>query len=121
MKGRGQARCVRISELFADQARPLGDCTEYRLPSLISSDMRDVNMTPKQIVKLRASLGFTQQQLADKLGTPQPTVARWESGTTKPHRLYVEKLEELKKTVKKDGLTRKTLLQEPTPGRATSG
>ena len=57
-------------------------------------------MTPKQIIQLRTSLGFTQQQLADKLGTPQPTVARWETGKTKPHRLYVEKLEELQKTVK---------------------
>ena len=58
-------------------------------------------MTPKQIVKLRTALGFTQQQLADKLGTPQPTVARWETGKTKPHRLYVEKLEELQTQAKK--------------------
>jgi DNA-binding transcriptional regulator YiaG len=58
-------------------------------------------MSPKQIIKLRQLLGFTQQQLADKLGAPQPTVARWETGRFKPHRLYVEKLEELQKTVEK--------------------
>ena len=58
-------------------------------------------MTPKQIIKVRTALGFTQQQLADKLGTPQPTVARWETGKTKPHRLYLEKIEELRTRAKK--------------------
>jgi predicted transcriptional regulator len=58
-------------------------------------------MTPEQIVKLRQALGFTQQQLADKLGAPQPTVARWETGKVKPHRLYLEKLDGLKRLSEK--------------------
>ena len=58
-------------------------------------------MNPKQIIKLRQTLSLTQQQLADKLGAPQPTVARWETGKTKPHRLYLEKLQQLVVKVKK--------------------
>jgi DNA-binding transcriptional regulator YiaG len=58
-------------------------------------------MTSKQIVKLRQALSLTQQQLADKLGAPQPTVARWETGKTKPHHLYLEKLEKLLLKAKK--------------------
>lgn len=32
------------------------------------------------IMDLRKDLGLTQQQLADKIGVPQPTIARWETG-----------------------------------------
>lgn len=33
---------------------------------------------------LRAAAGLTQKQVADKLGQPQPNVARWESGLMEP-------------------------------------
>ena len=33
-----------------------------------------------QISKLRAGLGLTQQQLADKVHVPQSTIARWKTG-----------------------------------------
>lgn len=36
------------------------------------------------IVIARRRAGLTQQQLARRLGVPQVTVARWESGTTEP-------------------------------------
>lgn len=32
------------------------------------------------IMDFRKGLGLTQQQLADKIGVPQSTIARWESG-----------------------------------------
>jgi DNA-binding XRE family transcriptional regulator len=32
------------------------------------------------IMDLRKESGLTQQQLADKIGVPQPTIARWETG-----------------------------------------
>jgi transcriptional regulator with XRE-family HTH domain len=36
------------------------------------------------ILIARRRAGLTQQQLARRLGVPQVTVARWESGTTEP-------------------------------------
>lgn len=32
------------------------------------------------IIDLRKSLNLTQQQLADRIGVPQPTIACWETG-----------------------------------------
>ncbi|GAA2973248.1 helix-turn-helix domain-containing protein [Lentilactobacillus parakefiri] len=32
------------------------------------------------IIDLRKELGLTQQQFADRIGVPQPTIARWETG-----------------------------------------
>jgi len=58
-------------------------------------------MTGKQIVALRKALGFSQEQLAKKLGTYRETVARWEADRTKPHRLYLQELEKLRAKVKK--------------------
>jgi DNA-binding transcriptional regulator YiaG len=37
-------------------------------------------MTKDEVKQLRAKLGMTQQQLADKLGVTQTSVARWEMG-----------------------------------------
>ena len=36
------------------------------------------------ILKARASAGFTQHELAERIGTSQPTVARWEGGMQIP-------------------------------------
>ena len=37
-------------------------------------------MTKDEVKQLRAKLGLTQQELADKLGVTQTSVARWEMG-----------------------------------------
>jgi len=37
-----------------------------------------------QIARLRISRGLTQQELADRVGTKQPSIARLESGRTNP-------------------------------------
>ena len=36
------------------------------------------------IKSIRESKGLTQKQLADKIGTTQPCVCNWESGTSDP-------------------------------------
>jgi DNA-binding transcriptional regulator YiaG len=58
-------------------------------------------MTPKRIVKLRQALGLTQQQLADRIGAMQPTVARWETGKNQPRGANLKALLELEKKAKK--------------------
>jgi len=57
-------------------------------------------MSPAEIRKLRESLGLTQEQVAKKLGAGRATIARWEAGETKPHRLYEQALEKLKARAK---------------------
>ena len=41
-------------------------------------------MTPEDIKKIRAKLGLTQQQLADKINVKVDTVRSWEGGRRKP-------------------------------------
>lgn len=41
-------------------------------------------MTPNQLRALRATLGLTQHDLADKLGVRMMTVSRWERGVASP-------------------------------------
>lgn len=36
------------------------------------------------ILRARTAAGFTQEQLASRIGTSQPTIARWESGSQLP-------------------------------------
>ncbi|OGO02156.1 MAG: hypothetical protein A2Y72_02140 [Chloroflexi bacterium RBG_13_53_26] len=38
----------------------------------------------EQIRALRQHLGFTQQQMADELGTRQQTISEWETGMYEP-------------------------------------
>jgi putative transcriptional regulator len=60
----------------------------------------------KQKIDIRAirlRLGFTQEDLARKLGLSLSTVSKWEQGVTAPSRLAREKIDrflkrELKKT-----------------------
>ncbi|MGA1197401.1 MAG: helix-turn-helix domain-containing protein [Candidatus Latescibacterota bacterium] len=42
-----------------------------------------------RIREFRKRLGFTQVALAERLGVPQPTVARWESGQVSPCADYI--------------------------------
>ena len=63
-------------------------------------------MSPKQIIRIRKALGWTQQRLADVLGAQQSTIARWEIGANQPRGANLKALRELaakanKKTEKK--------------------
>lgn len=52
-------------------------------------------MTGKDIKELRKKRKLTQQQLADKLGVHQVTVAEWEAGRKKPSNLALRQLNRL--------------------------
>ena len=41
-------------------------------------------MTGQLIKKARVSAGLTQRELAQRLGTHQPVIARWENESTRP-------------------------------------
>ena len=55
---------------------------------------------PIDIKAIRLQLGFTQEDLARKLGLALSTVSKWEQGIFSPSRLAREKIEKL---VKKGG------------------
>jgi len=53
-------------------------------------------MTASEKIKtLRTKAGFTQSQLAEKLGVKQPKVAQWESGKVEPLYKTVIRIEEI--------------------------
>jgi DNA-binding transcriptional regulator YiaG len=58
-------------------------------------------MSPQEIKKLRQALQLTQQQLADKIGAQQHTVARWETGVNEPKGAYAMLLNQLSKKMKR--------------------
>lgn len=45
-----------------------------------------------QIARLRLKLGLTQAQLADMVGTKQPSIARLENGESSPSLNFLEKV-----------------------------
>lgn len=53
------------------------------------------------IKKLRESLGWTQQQLADELSVSRNTINRWEIGTRNPSKSMRSKLDDLANGIKK--------------------
>jgi transcriptional regulator with XRE-family HTH domain len=49
--------------------------------------------TPKYLLRnMRESQGWTQEELAEKIGTTGVTISRWESGVTTPNRYFRKKL-----------------------------
>jgi DNA-binding transcriptional regulator YiaG len=58
-------------------------------------------MSPEEIKKLRQALQLTQQQLANKIGARQHTVARWETGVNEPKGAYAMLLRQLSASVKR--------------------
>lgn len=54
-------------------------------------------MTPEEIQAIRTNLCVSQEKFAQLLGTTVVTVNRWENGKTKPSRLYVRELKELRR------------------------
>lgn len=55
-------------------------------------------MTPEEIQEIRAKLCVSQEKFASLLGTTVVTVNRWENGKTKPSRLYIKELKQLRST-----------------------
>ena len=47
-----------------------------------------------QVARLRIKLGLTQTQLAERVGTKQPSIARLESGASSPSLSFLEKVAE---------------------------
>ncbi len=47
-----------------------------------------------QVARLRIKLGLTQAQLAERIGTKQPSIARLESGEASPSISFLEKVAE---------------------------
>jgi DNA-binding transcriptional regulator YiaG len=58
---------------------------------------------PIDIKTIRVQLGFTQEDLARKLGLALSAVSKWEQGVSSPSRLAREKIEKL---LKKEGRKR---------------
>ncbi len=52
-------------------------------------------MSPKQIRKLRGALGLTQRELAERIAGHRVSVARWETGASRPTGAYLKLLEVL--------------------------
>lgn len=67
----------------------------YNFDKIIEKELKDKNfkeaydsyneefMLAKEIIKLRKTNNFTQKELAEKVGTSQPAIARLESGNYK--------------------------------------
>jgi DNA-binding transcriptional regulator YiaG len=53
-------------------------------------------MTPEEIQEIRAKLCVSQEKFASLLGATVVTVNRWENGRSKPSRLYVKELKQLR-------------------------
>lgn len=55
----------------------------------------------KEIKQVRASLGCSQETLADIMGIGTRTIARWEHNESYPHQLAIEKLKRVEKLIQK--------------------
>ena len=64
----------------------------------------DMRREPIDIKAIRLELGFTQEDLARKLGVTLSAVSKWEQGLFSPSRLAREKIEKL---VKRGGIKSK--------------
>lgn len=59
------------------------------------SEVRRVRELTKSARKIRADAGLTQQRLADALGVDRTTLARWETGATRPHPAQLKRWTEI--------------------------
>ena len=57
---------------------------------------KDVVELSKIIKGFRAKLGLTQEEFAAKVGVTVSTVNRWENARSRPHRLALRRIEEMK-------------------------
>jgi len=70
---------------------------------------------PERIKRLRASLGLTQQSLANALGVSFVTVNRWENGQTMPSQLSWNQLRQLEMTLKEEAPLYRSKDEKPPP------
>ena len=80
---------------------------------------KSAHATPNRLLKVaRKERGWTQQQVADRIGAPLSlNVSRWENGTAFPSAYYIERLCQLfGKSVRELGLSQ---LEDETQGKTT--
>ena len=65
-------------------------------------------MTGRELKTLRQQMGLTQKELAEKLGVPWNTVARWEVGMRKIFEPVARLVHYLAKEVKKGQKSKRT-------------
>lgn len=77
---------------YEDQAFP--DCLARDIASLLWQKTEPLSHKDLAsfVWHVRGSLGLSQRAFAEQLGTHQVTVARWESGRSKPSPLYLRQL-----------------------------
>ncbi len=56
-------------------------------------------MTAVEIQQIRNNLKLTQEEMAYKIGVAHSTIHRWESGKTRPSRMAIRILNELRNEV----------------------
>ena len=77
----------------------------FCLPALDNARINcyKTNMSPRQVKALRKALNLTQQQLADLIAAQRVSVARWETGASRPTGAYLKALQELAEKAKRKG------------------
>lgn len=65
---------------------------ELRISWFRGYDNRSLANVKPPLARLREKHGLTQNDLAELIGVPQNTIARWESGTVTPREKSLEKL-----------------------------
>ncbi len=67
----------------------------------VDMNNRDPGDYSKRIKSIRQQLGFSQEELAHKLGVSFTSVNRWENGQTKPSKLAKKQIDLLSKKTEK--------------------
>ena len=79
------------AELFKEMMAGFGEARKYRRVQKANvrvarfSPVTPITMKPKDIRRVRATLGLSQAQFARYLGTSVASVRSWEQGVRKPH------------------------------------
>jgi transcriptional regulator with XRE-family HTH domain len=69
-------------------------------------------MTKDQIKELRLNLGLTQKGMSEALGCAVSSIEHYEQGVRKPSKVFMEKLEDLKRIQKRIGHKKKVEIKE---------
>jgi transcriptional regulator with XRE-family HTH domain len=71
---------------------------------VLALSVLDRSPSPGYITTLREALGYTQKQLAEKLGIDKMTVSRWERGALRPSGESLKALEKLRRKSARAGV-----------------